>query len=627
MAHNLRYYNEFTSRHYKRLVRVEILERDYAGVTEHIRMGATINLSDSGDGREVPIKKLTASLRLLSTKNFQFEHLFTSDDKKYLVKIFRGGTNVFTGFLESDSYSEPYYSWKDYTVNLTARDNLGRLEDIPYLLPNGDRAIGLEKASAILLRVLEYTGYFLNLFDFIDIWSSDMNESNIVTDQTYNNNDAFWNFEDDEPFSCLDVLTNILTGFGAQIRQVNNNWVMVEQSNYYNRPTIQGNSASFPSYLAPKLNFPLVTKAFKWINRDAEMTILPAWKEFTLNQDALVPDSFFNKFPLGAVDYTFVGPEGNRYTLNNWNMNGFNVNYREGFTNAFIDPIGAAGWNIDVETPVKQTNLNLLIQLDYRNGSSFFYGTPVTESPVIDVIISDGAQTQILTNTGWAVFTGQSKELRFDNIVLNSNSSTEVSVVSNGIPFDGDLKIVLHYETAQVFSVSDITYSFRDAKLIYSLNSIINQNNNLTPDDFELSIGQVPDEQNSVITYFGGLFTALGVAQVDWKRDGDATAETLLKKVAIGYDLQNRQPARQVNGTVIWDWDFWTNIDDQDKRLMINSGSWNMNTDEMNAEFVEVFEYKNTSGGFDNGFNEGFDNQIGSDYQTDTNFTLTQKTE
>ena len=184
MALQLRYFNEFTSRHYQRLIRVEIFERDYTGSSRRIRMGASIHLSNSGDGREEPIKKLTASLRLLSEINFQFEHLFTADDRKYQVRIFRNGTNIFTGFLESDSYSEPYYSWKNYTVNLTARDNLGRLEDIDYLLTNGDRITGLEQASVVLLRVLDYTGYFLNLFDNIGIRSADMIDFNIVLGQT-----------------------------------------------------------------------------------------------------------------------------------------------------------------------------------------------------------------------------------------------------------------------------------------------------------------------------------------------------------------------------------------------------------------------------------------------------------
>ena len=296
MAYNLKYFNEFTSRHFKRLVRVEILERDYAGSSEQIKMGATISLSNSGDGREEPIKKLTASLRLLSERNFQFEHLFTADDRKYLVKIERNGQTIFRGFLESDSYSEPYYSWKNYTVNLTARDNLGRLEDIPYLDINGDRVTGLESASDIIDRALLNTGYQLLKSNKIGIKSSDMGAGSTLS-QTYINNDAFWNFEDNEPLSCLDVVTNIIQGFGSQLRQISNTWQIVDQAKFYNQPTVQGNSASFPSYLADRLNFPLVEKAFKWINRDAEMTVLPAWKGFVIDQLMNRKKSFCTSMP------------------------------------------------------------------------------------------------------------------------------------------------------------------------------------------------------------------------------------------------------------------------------------------------------------------------------------------
>ena len=128
--------------------------------------------------------------------------------------------------------------------------------------------------------------------------------------------------------------------------------------------------------------------------------------------------------------------------------------------------------------------------------------------------------------------------------------------------------------------------------------------------------------------YLGGLFDSNGNAQKDWKRPGDTTAKDLLEQVAIGYDLQNKQPSRQVNGTVIWDYDIWTNIDDQNKKLMINSvDELNMNTDEMSAEFVEVFEYKNTKGDFNNDFNNDFEISTADDYQTNTIFTITEKYE
>ena len=213
------------------------------------------------------------------------------------------------------------------------------------------------------------------------------------------------------------------------------------------------------------------------------------------------------------------------------------------------------------------------------------------------------------------------------------NTEKDVFVLANGIPNAGGIIIKLWNADSEAFTQFDnIKVTERSASGIENniaeINALINSDNNLIEDDFKFEIGQVPVQSNSEIKYLGGLFTSSGDAQVDWKRLGDATPETLLEKVAIGYDLQNRQPARQVNGTVIWDFDVWTNIDDQNKRLMINSvDEWNLNTDVMTAEFVEVFEYVHVIGEFNDDYTDDYNNQDDEDYNTNTIFTLTQKTE
>jgi len=677
MAYNLRYYNEFTSLHYQRLVRVEILERDYAGAAEFLKgeMGASLHLSDSGDGREEPIKKLTASLRLLSTRNMKFEHLFTSDDKKFLVKIIRNGITIFNGFLESDSYSEPYYSYKNYTVNLTARDNLGRLETIPYLDESGDRITGLSAAAIILNNVLGRVGYSLDLIDKIGLFSSDMFDDTDTTLQTYINNDAFWNFEDNEPLNCLDVLTNILTGFGAQIRQINSKWQIVDQAKYYNQTTVQGNSATYPTYLAETLNFTPVVKDFKWIGRDSEMTILPAWKEFTLEQDYNVPDSVYNVDFLD--DNSFIN-EGDKFlydTNKDFDVTITGVTPRDDVFMHFSSDnklmvTGAARVNdsgatlygagtlvshrcivLTNKVNVKSSSRSYSVKMNWTilnktydanyNLLDVFGG--VSSSASVALVLKSSTKLYAITDDGWTEFA--SIEAIHDDARISSGLgiSAEKEYIFFGFPEDGELSVlvggasisftykpeyVYSYFTTQLDSVVLNRFEDNEGLVVdQNIKGVINNENNLNPDSYDLIIGNVPVEPNSSIVYLGGLFTASGVSQVDWKREGDTTAENLLKKVAIGYGLQNRQPARQVNGTVIWDYDLWTNIDDQNKRLMINSADWDMNTDEMNAEFVEVFEYINATGEFNDDWNDDWNTQDDSNYSTNTIFTLTEKTE
>jgi len=255
----------------------------------------------------------------------------------------------------------------------------------------------------------------------------------------------------------------------------------------------------------------------------------------------------------------------------------------------------------------------------------------------VDIIVLTAPNTgYILKDTGWATYNGsQVEEIVFTDISSDSGI-TDLTVTASGIPVDGDLIIRLWPNTNttnfQGFDYEDIVIKSGDedrgTQSEQSLTAVIDENNNLSEDDIEFTIGQVPSNPNAELIHYGGLFDINGVAQEDWKRPGDTTAESLLKKVAIGYDLQNKQSSRQVTGTVIWDHDIWTNIDDQNKRLMINSiNEWNMNTDEMTAEWVEVFEYKNTKGAFDLGFDDNFDNNTSDDYQTNTIFTITENYE
>jgi len=628
MAFGLRYYNEFTSDHFKRTVRIEISERDYIGASEQIKMGASLHLSDSGDGREEPIKKLTASLRMVSERNFQFEHLFTSDDRKYKVEIYRKGAIIFRGFLESDSYSEPYYTWKNYTVNLTARDNLGRLEDIPYLMPNGDRVTGLESANNIVQRAINNVGYSVNIFDFIDTWSSDMSTLSTTMSQAYINNDAFWNFEDNEPLSCLDVLTNIVQGFGSQIRQIAGAWRIVDQAKYHDRPTVQGNSASFPDYLAEILNFPKVITAFDWISSDADMTILPAWKEFSLEQDYNVDENIFRFFPFDTSGIAITSTQrigtAKASSIDNWTLSGGQWTLWPKDMNIHADLGEYAESSLgDFETD----DLSFEFKATYNVISIGATGLP-NSSAFFD-IISNGSQ--ILTDSGWVAYVAQEKQLELDTTPAGGDLTVVFDVPQDGEiiikvwgPTDGlnATNLATYYSMISVKALSSRFYN--DQELIAEIDS----KNNLENPPVEINIGQVDEDNNSDIIYLGGLFTSAGVAQVDWKRDGDTTAENLLKKVAIGYDLQNKQPSRQVNGTVLWDYDLWTNIDDQNKRLMINAcNEWDMVTDQMSAEWVEVFEYVNTLGEFDLGYDDNFDNNTVDDYSSNTIFTITEKTE
>lgn len=642
MAYNVLYYNEIpNSLVYGNLTRIEILERDYSGAPINLnkRIGATISFGNNGDGREDPIKKKTATISLFSQKSLEFEHLFTSDDRKYQVKVYYDTDLVFIGFLESDSYEEPYSFYNNYEVVLTARDNLGRLEDVDYLDGNGDRFTGLDTIANVLDYATSQTGYVINRNDFIDIYASGQLETQLMTQQTYVNRSGFWDQSSNEPISCYEVLERILKGLGVQLRQITlRGWEYREQAKFFEMPFVNIDDIK-PRFLQDSINMDVTPNDAYWMGQSANLALKPAWKSFTLNQDLKTTESFYIDFPRTNNDFTqgssFPYKNGYYYgTINGWNMNGNNIIYEPLNPTYFALPEDDNTYISTTINNIQQTDIDLRfvfnLSLLNRIGTTEF-------KPVInyDILISNGSDTRILTSSGWVVESGQTKELTFNEALFVGDSPQDLTIISGGIPISGDLTI--RFWGCDIFiitppvawlRVNNVSLTFNSKKVTRSLNANIDQNNNVI-DDFSIEIGEVLDEENSRITYLGGLFDSNGDALTDWHRKGETNNRNLLQVVAEGYDLLNNRVSRQITGSIHgWKWDFNTNIKDQGRTLMINSGTWDLANDALlDTEFIEVFEYKNEVGAFDDGFDDGFENSDSAEYKTNTIFTLTEKFE
>jgi len=646
MEHRLLYYNDIAeSQRFKNTVRVEIRERDYSGSASQIKVQPLIQIGKAGDGREEPIKKKTCILKILSETNLQFEHLFTSDDRKYRVLVYYGGSLHFSGFLESDSYEEPYAFYQNYEIELTARDNLGRLEDIDYLDGLGNRFTGLDTATNILTYVLNQTGSELSFRDTIKIYADGMDETTLTTSQSYINRSGFWNFDDNEPISCLDVLEKILKGFGAQVRQVETGaWEVREQAKFFEDDFINVDDV-LPRFLQDRLNFPVVPNETFWLNQSARLALQPAWKSFKLIQDYNVDENIF-KFMPSSEDYfiKYMTTPDFAYTITNWNANVFPYVIHDADVGDYRIriPRGGSigsdewknGWIENYELTMEATSVPFVMTFDALVSAS-----SEGETSKVDIdIISNG--NKILSSDGWIGYTNQERLLRFDVRNEGSNDATPTSLkaIIDGIPETGSIKIKLWAVSSTSASfffshmISNIKISFAENPIpknnINSISASVDILNNLNPSDFNINIGEIPEEPNSSLTYLGGLFDSSGDALVDWHRKDETNDRNLLEVVAEGYDLLNNKVSRQISGSLFWAWDLWTNIKDQGRTYMLNSGTWDLVNDQLNnAEFIEVFEYKNTLGAFDDGFDDGFDNSDSETYKTNTIFTIEEKYE
>lgn len=203
--------------------KIDIEEIDYSGsVTEctpgesplDIEMPALQTIYD-------PVISTGATIRMISASNMMFLDLFTSNPKKYRVRIYKGSASdpFWLGYLNTEVYNEPYSRLDDYEVAASCNDGFAILERFKYL-NSGIKYGGFDTKWNVLQKVLAIMGlpfkylYFAceHVPDGVTIGSSETLFHQLKVDQ------ANYYDESDEAMSCLQVLEGLLSGYPLQIR-------------------------------------------------------------------------------------------------------------------------------------------------------------------------------------------------------------------------------------------------------------------------------------------------------------------------------------------------------------------------------------------------------------------------
>lgn len=214
-------------------VRVDILERDYAGAITEVT-GETENpfiLKYSGEG-ETKFKQVVpsfATINLVSDTNFQFLDLFTQDERKFKVIWYKnygaGFVSKWTGFVTPTVYSEPFHSSTKYPVQITATDGLADLKTYDFIDKSGNifrNQISVLKAICEILYKLDVDSDVrvgVNIYE--TTMSSGAGDDPLA--QAYIDPIIFYN-DKLQPKKCDEVLDALLLPFGARVFQSNGYW-------------------------------------------------------------------------------------------------------------------------------------------------------------------------------------------------------------------------------------------------------------------------------------------------------------------------------------------------------------------------------------------------------------------
>ena len=216
--------------------------------------------------------ELHFNLLVTTGENAVFEHLYTSDEKRYEVNLLDvsdeiNPINIWSGHLLPEQFNEPYKSGS-FFVHFIATDGLGRLKG--YYLPD-EYYSDHKSLISIISACLEFT---FNQFDIYVALAIQNAEIDLKSSDFLLNTSSYFN--EDKKLTVYDILQNILVSFGLKIFQWNNNWYLIG----INRWDVDSILTEKYSYLGVFLSDTSVNRLIKpvYFESSSSITLLPIFK-------------------------------------------------------------------------------------------------------------------------------------------------------------------------------------------------------------------------------------------------------------------------------------------------------------------------------------------------------------
>ena len=266
MAYNLKYYKVLpgvkTSSGSKADLTLNIYEKDYTGTSKQIDALTSLILEADCQDAQSPIQKVILRIGLADRPDIPdtdtrkyggWEEFFTPDATKYLVEILVAGSARWKGYITPDAWSETL----DFhaSVSITARDNIGHLEDFEFATDS--ELISVDEIIRSAMALIE--PQFTVIYDYASDYTIESEDGVSITD-AYVNTSLFTGK------SWYEVLESVLTSLGMCIRYAG--W------NQY-----------FVGFLRYVSQYNGGTTVQNYLRGSATLMLSPAYKEITEDDD------------------------------------------------------------------------------------------------------------------------------------------------------------------------------------------------------------------------------------------------------------------------------------------------------------------------------------------------------
>ncbi len=228
------YTGEFTAKYSWQL---DLLMNGYSGsitnLTTSGRMAGSVPLVINGRSNDddplYPILPTEIISTFYFTSLFEFDELFSGDERQFQFKLYLNSNLELTGWMTPDG-SIDFYADTPYPVSVRGLCGLEQLKGIPYD-NDGTAYTGTQTLLEVITNCLDKTELGLGFYTAINFYEENMNTTADVLGQIWIDADT-WT-RDGETMSCYDVLLNIGYRCNATFFQREGKWYFVKISQYY----------------------------------------------------------------------------------------------------------------------------------------------------------------------------------------------------------------------------------------------------------------------------------------------------------------------------------------------------------------------------------------------------------
>jgi hypothetical protein len=286
---------------------VKILEKDGTEAPETIKAvdaPVLIRYQNTSERLLETIIGSEATFKLIATVDFQLENLWTENETKWLIVIYRNGSVIWRGFIIPDG-CEQSFTFTPYEVSVNAVDTLGLLKNLAYVQNDGNFWLGKQTFIEVIYNCLNRIPIpDMNIYTCVNIYEEDYpdGEADDPLNLTFVNAERYLKDDNINPLNCEEVLKAVLGIWTARIIQSEGDWYI-----YRPNESVLSDTLVFRKYIDGAFNSTVSKNMLQVLGGESEGVILAPLYHTLTDQITMISKPFKNN----SIAYVF----GTNYNL------------------------------------------------------------------------------------------------------------------------------------------------------------------------------------------------------------------------------------------------------------------------------------------------------------------------